>query len=89
MNRPPTTAQRDAYNAGRPRIVPKLSHGTKKPKSKKAESQLVNPVWRPFSHDKLLSQVRREIHYGKDEKDRSGNNQSKGQTDGTTDKTPR
>ncbi|XP_028417307.1 uncharacterized protein LOC114541705 [Dendronephthya gigantea] len=66
VKRPPTTAQRATYNTSRPQSVPKSSsHRTKKLKPNKSENQLVNPVWRPFSQDKSLSQARKEIIYGK------------------------
>lgn len=88
VNRPPTTAQRTTYNAGRPRSVPKSSHRTKKVKSNKSESHLVNPVWRPFG--KLLSQVRHEIHSGKKTyMTKSGSNLRQDQDCGISDKTPR
>ena len=54
--------------------MPNLSHGAKKKKSNQSKKQLVNPVWRPFSHDKLLSQIRQEIQCGKGEKTKSGSN---------------
>ena len=89
VNRPPTTAQRTTYNAGRPRSVPKSSHRTKKVKSNKSESHLVNPVWRPFG--KSLSQVRHEIHSGKKTyiQTKSGSNLRQDQDCGISDKTPR
>ena len=66
VNRPPTIAQKATYNTGRPQSVPKSSlHRSKKINSNKSENQPVNPVWRPFSQDKSLSQVQKEISYDK------------------------
>ena len=69
--------------------MPNPSHSAKKIKSNRSKNQLVNPVWRPFSHDKLLSQIRQEIQSGKGEKTKSGSNLTKDQNHEISEKGPR
>ena len=89
VNRPPSVAQRATYNVGKPWSAQKSSFGSKKIKSTKSQKRLVNPVWRPFGQDKSLSQVRREIHNGRESKPKSESNPAQAEDYGISYKTSR